>query len=48
MDQSFRSTKDRSGLLNYMGLMVSGRIYGRAALLRREVLAESDRTANLG
>jgi hypothetical protein len=44
----FRSTQDRSGLLNYMGLMVSGGVYGRAARLRREVLAGSDRTANLG
>ena len=44
----FGSTEDRSGLLNYMGLMVSGGVYGRAALLRREVLAGSNRTANLG
>ncbi|MGA8476716.1 MAG: hypothetical protein WB696_02035, partial [Chthoniobacterales bacterium] len=33
-----RSTEDRSGLLNYMGFMVSDGIYGSAALLRREVL----------
>jgi len=38
VDQSFRSTEDRTGLLNYMDLMVSDGIYGRAALLRREGL----------
>jgi len=48
VDQTFRSTEDRFGLLNYMGLMLSDGIYGCAALLQREVLAGSDRTANLG